>query len=52
MPCENLAYDVPPCSEMLTCCDCGFSADGCGCRYCWSCNACDACNGDDLEESR
>lgn len=30
----------------LNCCDCGERENGCGCRYCWSCNACDACYND------
>lgn len=25
----------------FNCCDCG--GGGCGCGYCWSCNACEAC---------
>lgn len=29
------------CRETYTCCDCG--GNGCGCAYCWSCNACDRC---------
>ncbi|WYV98889.1 hypothetical protein [Stenotrophomonas phage CM2] len=33
------------CSELYTCCDCGDN--GCGCGYCFSCNACGAC----LDES-
>ena len=34
------------CSSALNCCDCGredFERDGCGCRYCYSCNACETC---------
>lgn len=27
------------CEKMYDCCDCG--SNGCGCNYCWSCNACD-----------
>jgi hypothetical protein len=36
------------CDEMYRCCDCGTdleSSTGCGCAYCWSCNACDSCKG-------
>lgn len=36
------------CSEYYNCCDCGIKdGDGCGCRYCWSCNACEDCLEDD-----
>lgn len=39
------------CSQLFNCCDCGHKdsdeGDGCGCRYCWSCNACEKC----LEEN-
>ncbi len=32
------------CSDMFDCCDCGIDdGNGCGCAYCWSCNACDTC---------
>lgn len=33
------------CEEIYNCCDCGGEDEeyGCGCRYCWSCNACDDC---------
>lgn len=33
------------CGEMYNCCDCGTDEqdDGCGCAYCWSCNACEVC---------
>ncbi len=33
------------CSELFNCCDCATDDqdNGCGCRYCFSCNACDAC---------
>jgi len=41
-PCETPDF---PCSEAFTCCDCG--GHGCGCRYCWSCNACPACMAED-----
>lgn len=37
------------CSEMYNCCDCGIiDENGCGCAYCWSCNACEEC----LEEAK
>lgn len=51
--CENLdtwgrGYT---CGTLFDCCDCGYSGDepGCGCRYCFSCNACENCLGDDDE---
>lgn len=33
------------CSSLFNCCDCGVSEGdaGCGCRYCFSCNACEHC---------
>ena len=31
------------CSDMFNCCNCGKSEDGCGCKYCFSCNACSTC---------
>ena len=34
------------CSNRFNCCDCGTKDpdnSGCGCRYCFSCNACDYC---------
>lgn len=32
------------CNTMYNCCDCGTrDASGCGCSYCFSCNACDEC---------
>ena len=31
------------CGDMFNCCDCGLRDDGCGCGYCFACNACDAC---------
>lgn len=34
------------CENYLNCCDCGTPEDGCGCPYCWSCNACDECMSD------
>jgi hypothetical protein len=41
--CEWLPHGTR-CVDRLTCCDCGDpTGDGCGCRYCWSCNACDFC---------
>lgn len=36
--------DECDCERYLDCCDCGITdGDGCGCIYCWSCNACDNC---------
>jgi hypothetical protein len=30
------------CAERgLNCCNCG--GEGCGCSYCWTCQACEAC---------
>lgn len=29
------------CRNLFNCCDCG--GEGCGCHYCFSCNACDYC---------
>lgn len=42
---ENEPRCVHHCHEMFNCCDCGTANpdDGCGCRYCFSCNACDYC---------
>ena len=37
--------DPHTCSELFNCCDCGGA--GCGCYYCWSCNACDECKAQD-----
>lgn len=37
---------VSNCEEHYNCCDCGVvdqDFDGCGCSYCWSCNACEVC---------
>lgn len=34
------------CRKHYNCCDCGKAIDadsGCGCRYCFSCNACEEC---------
>ena len=32
------------CNTMYNCCDCGTrDGSGCGCSYCFSCNACDEC---------
>lgn len=41
--CECIANGDPACSEMYNCCDCGGVEGGCGCPYCWSCNACSVC---------
>lgn len=39
------------CERVYNCCDCGATDDeGCGCAYCWSCNACEDCL-DEREES-
>lgn len=38
--CDYFA-DHTDCSAMFNCCDCG--GVGCGCHYCWSCNACEHC---------
>lgn len=36
------------CRDMYNCCDCGTTNDsGCGCSYCFSCNACDNCKNDE-----
>jgi hypothetical protein len=37
------------CGSMYNCCDCGNVEDGCGCSYCFSCNACEECLNDDEE---
>ena len=44
----NGNYD---CSVMFNCCDCGVEdgEDGCGCAYCWSCNACETCRDSNTE---
>jgi hypothetical protein len=39
--------DDRDCGGMYNCCDCGIVGDGCGCPYCFSCNACDECLNDD-----
>ena len=32
------------CNTMFDCCDCGTRDEsGCGCAYCFSCNACEEC---------
>lgn len=42
--CANICAENPhPCSEQFNCCDCGLDENGCGCPYCWSCNACEEC---------
>jgi hypothetical protein len=47
MSCEHASNGMD-CSDMYNCCDCGGDVDnGCGCAYCWSCNACESC----LDES-
>lgn len=42
--CEHLV-DGHDCFDLYNCCDCGGidGEYGCGCRYCFSCNACDVC---------
>lgn len=38
------------CHEIYNCCDCGKPIDadsGCGCAYCFSCNACEECLSED-----
>ena len=51
--CEHLDYEGNgnnTCSDYYNCCDCGITdGDGCGCAYCWSCNACEFCLEDDTE---
>ena len=52
--CEKLDHEGnggDTCSDYYNCCDCGVEEgeDGCGCAYCWSCNACDFCLNDDSE---
>lgn len=39
---ESNGYD---CFTRFNCCTCGTKDqdNGCGCRYCFSCNACDYC---------
>ena len=39
------------CGSYYTCCDCGDSDSGCGCAYCWSCNACESCLNDEEDRS-
>lgn len=36
------------CGDRFNCCNCGSdgTGNGCGCPYCWSCNACDSCKAD------
>ena len=38
--CENI-INGNDCGYYNDCCDCGIDEDGCGCSYCFSCNACD-----------
>jgi hypothetical protein len=36
------------CSDQgYNCCSCGDRENGCGCRYCSTCNYCEACWNDD-----
>ena len=47
--CENITDENNlDCSDFFNCCDCGVEdgEEGCGCAYCWSCNACDTCRED------
>lgn len=44
--CENLGGgNTLTCEQMFDCCSCGTDdqENGCGCRYCWDCNACQTC---------
>lgn len=44
--CDNIdGQNSLGCESLYNCCDCGTNDQerGCGCRYCWSCNACDHC---------
>lgn len=49
MSCEAVACGELSCEEQYNCCDCGTDDqdNGCGCRYCWSCNACEECLNED-----
>lgn len=40
------------CDDFYNCCSCGTEDqdNGCGCRYCFSCNACEACLEDNMAE--
>lgn len=52
-PCENKSISsdgkqIHTCSYLYNCCSCGFKPDGtdnygCGCPYCFDCNACAHC---------
>lgn len=53
---EECVYATPDiyggtssCDRMYNCCDCGAEEGdmGCGCPYCWSCNACDVCRNEE-----
>lgn len=35
--------EICDCEKVYDCCDCGGVEYGCGCNYCWSCNACEEC---------
>jgi len=42
MPCDNNLNGGPGlCTDVYNCCSCGDA--GCGCAYCFDCNACDSC---------
>jgi len=44
--CEELVDgNKSECTDLYNCCDCGANDEegGCGCRYCFSCNACSTC---------
>lgn len=40
-----IQHEPPGCGVLFNCCDCG--GNGCGCRYCFACNACKHCAEDD-----
>lgn len=39
--CMNTDDEKYTCFEIYNCCSCG--GNGCGCAYCFDCNACDEC---------
>ena len=42
--------DEMECCQLYNCCDCGDNSDGgCGCPYCFTCNACENCLGEEHE---
>ena len=38
---------IKTCESLFDCCAC--ESGGCGCAYCWTCNACDNCKDGDSE---